>query len=77
MFSESEFLAGILVLDIRYEHPGCQNINLFYAFNDQLDYILTHYFAELGTRKRNFNKSLFNLLINSITKKLLYCNKDE
>lgn len=34
MFSKSSFLFGISLLDIRYEHPGSQNNNLFYSFNN-------------------------------------------
>lgn len=34
MFSKSEFLAGILVLDIRYKHLESHNNNPVYLFND-------------------------------------------
>ena len=33
-FSESEFLAGILVFDTQYKYPWSQNNNLFYLFNN-------------------------------------------
>ena len=69
-FSESEFLAGTLILDTRYEHPGSQNNNLFYSFNGQLDYALAHYFSNSETIKRNIDKFLTNQLMKPITKNL-------
>ena len=66
-------------------HPGhpdppkiisrCQNS--FYIFNDQLNYALAHYFAELETTKCNVNKFLFNPLMTFFTKKLSYKNADK
>ena len=44
-FSEQEFPTGTPVSNIKYDHLGSQNNNLFYPFNDQVDYILAHYFA--------------------------------
>ena len=76
-FSESEFPAGTPVSDTQYKHPKSQNNNLFYAFNDQLDYTLAYYFSESETTKRNVDKFLTNLLMKPITKKLSYCNADE
>ena len=77
MFSKSEFLAGIPVLDTRYEHSGSQNNNPFYPFNGQLDYALAYYFADSETTKRNIDKFFTNLLMKPITKNLLYCNVDK
>ena len=77
MFNKYEFPAGTLVLNTRYKHLGHQNNNLFYPFNDQFDYILAYYFAELETTKRNIGKFLSNLLIKLITKNFSYCNSDE
>ena len=31
-FGKKEFLAGISISNIKYDHPGSQNDNLFYAF---------------------------------------------
>ena len=76
-FNKSEFSIGTLVLNIRYEHSESQNSNLFYPFNDQLDYALADYFAESETTKCNIDKFLSNLLMKPITKKLSYCNVDE
>lgn len=76
-FSESEFPAGIPVSDTQYEHFGSQNNNLFYLFNDQLDYALVYYFTELKTIKRNVDRFLINPLIKPIIKKLSYCNANE
>ncbi len=76
-FSESEFPVGTPVLDTRYKHPGSQNNNPFYPFNDQLDYTLADYFTESETIKCNVDKFLSNLLIKPITEKLSYRNADE
>ena len=75
-FSKSKFLIGIPVSDTQYKHFKSQNNNLFYLFNNQLDYVLAYYFAELETTKCNINRFLTNLLMKLITKKLLYCNAD-
>ena len=76
-FSESEFSAGTLILDTRYKYFRRQNNNLFYLFNGQLNYILTHYFLDSETTKRNINKFLTNPLMKLITKNLSYRNADE
>ncbi len=76
-FSKSEFPIGTPVSDTRYVHHGSQSNNPFHLFNDQLDYALAHYFAELETIKCNIDKFLSNSLMKPITKKLLYCNADE
>ena len=76
-FSKSKFPASIPVLDIRYKHPESQNNNLFYLFNDQIDYVLTHYFEYSKTIKRNVDKFFTNSLIKPITKNLLYHNTDK
>ena len=73
-FSKSKFPLGIPVLNTRYKHLESQNNNPFYLFNDQLNYTLANYFAELETIKCNINKFLSNLLMKPITKKLSYCN---
>ena len=76
-FNESKFPAGTPVSDTQYKHPGSQNNNPFYLFNDQLDYALAHYFAESETTKRNVDRFLTNPLMKPITKKLPYHNADE
>lgn len=72
IFSKSQFSAGTLILNTRYKHPGNQNNNLFYPFNDQVNYALAHYFPDSKTTKQNVYKFFTNLLIKSITKNLLY-----
>ncbi len=58
-------------------YPGSQSNNPFHLFNDQLDYVLAHYFAESETIKHNVDKFLSNPLMKSIIKKLSYCNIDK
>ena len=76
-FSEFKFPISIPVSNTRYEHSESQNNNLFYLFNDQLDYALTTYFAKSETTKYNVDKFLSNPLMKLITKKLSYCNVDK
>ncbi len=58
-------------------HLRSRSYNPFPPFNNQLDYILAHYFAESEITKRNVDKFLFNPLMKLITKKLSYCNVDK
>ncbi len=76
-FSRSEFPVSTPVSDTRYVLSESQSNNPFYPFNNQLDYAMAHYFAESETTKCNVNKFLSNLLMELITKQLLYCNTDE
>ena len=76
-FSEQEFPTGTPVSNIKYDHPGSQNDNLFYPFYNQLDYALAYYFAEFETTKGNVDKFLSDPLIAPLTKKLSYRNADE
>ncbi len=55
-FSSHEFPAGTHISDKKYKHLGFKYKNSFYSFNDQLDYGLAYYFAELETTKGNVNK---------------------
>ena len=77
LFTGKEFPAGIPVSDIKYNHLGLKHQNSFYPFNDQLDYVLAHYFAESETTKGNVNKFLSDPLMTPLTKKLSYKNADE
>lgn len=77
MFSESEFPVNISVLDTRHVQFESRNTNLFYLFNDQLDYAQAHNFAESETTRCNDDKYLSNLQMKPITKKLSYCNVDK
>lgn len=77
IFGKSEFSANTPVLDTQYKYLGSQNNNLFYLFNDQLNYALTYYFAESETTKSNVDKFLINSLMKPIIKKLLYYNADK
>ena len=76
-FGEQEFPAGKHVSDIKYHHPGSQNDNLFYSFNDQLNYALANYFAESEFTKSNVDKFLSNPLMAAFTEKLSYQNADK
>ena len=76
-FGEQEFPAGTLVSNIKYDHLGLQNDNLFYLFYNQLDYVLAHYFTESETTKGNVDKFLFNLLMVLLTGKLSYQNTNK
>ena len=49
----------------------------FYLFNDQFDYALAHYFAELGINKRKANKFLSDPLMISLSEKWFYQNADK
>ncbi len=62
-FSEQEFPASIPISNIKYHHLDSQNDNLFYPFNDQLDYALATYFIESETTKGNIDRFLSNLLM--------------
>ena len=73
-FTGNKFLAGTPASDIKYNYPGLKYQNSYYLFNDQLDYALAHYFAELETTKGNINKFLSDPLMTSLTKKLFYKN---
>lgn len=55
-YRESEFLTHIQVLDTKYGYPKSINNNFFYHFNNQLNYILAHYFVESKTMKCNVNE---------------------
>lgn len=70
--NEYKFPTGIHILNTKYKYPGTKNNNLFYCFNEQLDYILAHYCIESESIKRNIDKFLSNLLMKPITKKLSY-----
>ena len=76
-FSEQEFPVGKPVLNIKYHHPDSQNNNLFYLFNDQLDYTLANYFAESEIIKSNIDRFLSNSLMFPFTEKLSYQNVDK
>lgn len=76
-FIGNKFLAGIPILDIKYNHLGLKYKNSFNSFKNQLDYALAYYFAELKTTKGNINKFLSDSLMSSFPKKLSYKNLDE
>ena len=76
-FSEQEFLASTLVFNIKYNYLGSQNHNLFYPFNDQIDYALTYYFVESETTKSNVDRFLSDPLMAPLTKNLFYQNIDK
>lgn len=66
-FNKQKFPISKLILDIKYHHLDFQNNNLFYLFNDQLDYILANYFTESEITKNNVDRFLFDLLIAPLT----------
>ncbi len=76
-FRDQEFAAGISISNIKYNHPGFQNNNLFYPFYDQLGYRRAKYFAESETTKSNRDKFLSDPLMAPLTEKLSYRNADE
>ncbi len=76
-FSDKEFVAGIFLLNIKYNYPEFQNNNLFYPLHDQFDYRLAKYFAEFKNTKSNIDKFLFELLMVLLTEKLFYQNMDK
>ena len=66
-----------MVFNIKYDHLGSQNNNLFYHFYNQLDHILAHDFAKSENTKGYVDKFLSYSLIVSQTNKLFYQNADE
>lgn len=73
-FNSHEFPAGTFISDKKYKHPESKHKNIFYPFNNQLDYALAHYFTKSKTTKGNVNKFLTNPLIAPLTKNLSYKN---
>lgn len=76
-FNSYKFSTNTFILNIRYRYPRSKYKICFYFFNDQLNYVLAYYFAELKTTKNNINKFLTNLLIVFFTKNLSYKNADK
>lgn len=76
-FSKQEFSISTPVSDIKYDHAGSQNNDNFYLFNDQLDYLLAHYFVKSESTKGNVDKFLSNLFIAPLIEKLSYQNIDK
>lgn len=62
---------------MKYHHLDFKNNNLFYPFNNQLDYIFANYFLEFKTTKDNIDKFLSNLLIVPLIKELSYENANK
>lgn len=60
-FSDQKFAASTPVSNIKKNHFGFQNNNLFYSLYDQLDYGLDKYFAKSETIKNNINKFVSEL----------------
>lgn len=76
-FAEQEFLANLSISKIKYNHPESQNDNIFYPFNNQLDYALAYYFTNSEITKGNIDKFMSNSLIALFTKKLSYQNANK
>ena len=76
-FSDQEFATNISVSNIKYNHSGFQNNNLFYLFHDQLDYGLAKYFAEFKTTTSNIKTFLSEPLMALLTEKLSYQNANK
>lgn len=76
-FSEEEFHIDKLLSDIKYYYLGSSKDNLFYPFNDQLDYVLANYLAEFKTTKGNLNQFLSNLWMILFTEKVSYPNANK
>ena len=49
-------MTSTLVSNIKYSYFGFRNNNLFYVFNNQLDYKLVKYFVKFKTTKSNIDK---------------------
>ena len=60
-FSEQEFPTCKPISNIIYNHLESEIDNLFYLFNNQLDYIQAHYFAKLEIMIGNIDKFLSDL----------------
>lgn len=75
--SEQNIFAGIYISNIKFNYPKSQNINIYYLFNNRLDYVLAYYFAKSETIKCNMNRFLSNSLIALFIKKLFYYNTDK
>lgn len=73
-FSKAEHQAGIPISDIKYRHSSYQDDNVFYPFDNEVDYALAHWFAISKTTKRNMDKFLTNSLMKFIIKQLSYRN---
>lgn len=76
-FGKSKFIASISILKTRYKHPENQNNNLFYPFNNQINYALADYFSDFETTKCNVNRFFTKLIIKPIIKNLSYRNRDK
>ena len=75
--SEQVFSTGKPISDIKYLPLGSQNNNLFYLFNDQMDYTLAMYFAESKNMKGNVDRFLSDPLMALLNEKLSYQNVDK
>ena len=76
-FNDQQFATGTPLSNIKYNHFGFQNNNLFYFFYDQLDYGLAKYFVRSETMKSNINKFLSRPLMAPLIEKLFYQNADK
>lgn len=76
-FSKQEFPIHKSISNMKYHHLRSQNNNLFYLFNDQLDYTLVYFFVDFETTKDNINGFLSNLLMAPFNEKLFYQNADK
>lgn len=76
-FYKLEFTTSKPVSNIKYYHLGFFKNNLFYLFNDQLNYVLANYFTKFETIKSNVNRFLSDLLMVLFIKKLSYQNTNK
>ena len=75
--SKQDFPAGKPVSNIKYYYRGSKNNNLFYPFNDQLDYALANYFPDFESTKSNVDRFLPDLLMVPLTENLSFQNVDK
>lgn len=73
-FEKSEISADSGISNTQYKYFKNQNKNLFYLLNNQLDYVLAHFFTESEIIKHNIDKFPIKLLIKPIIKKFSYYN---
>ena len=68
---------GSSILDVKYKHSGYQYDNVFYTFDNKVDYTLAYWFVDLEKTKSNIDTFLTNPLIKFITEQLSYWNTNK
>lgn len=76
-FDEQELPANKSISNIKYHYKDFWNNNLFYLFNDQLDYILANNFGKFRIKKNNVDRFRSNPLMVPLIEKPSYSNTDK